>query len=86
MAGTFADKKLQQIAEESSISAAVIDWIKSEGIDSIKRMALAASKEDDVHDSFTQQMISANVEGVKKLGAQAAIKEFWVLCRQNLRR
>ena len=86
MAGTFADKKLQQIAEESSISAAVIDWIKSEGIDSIKRMALAASKEDDVHDSFTQQMISANVEGVKKLGAQAAIKEFRVLCRQNLRR
>ena len=53
MAGKFTDVKMQQIADEATISEAVVDWIKAEGVDSVKRMALAATKEDDVHDYFT---------------------------------
>ena len=71
-AGKFTDSKMQQIADEATLPAAVVDWIKDQGVDSVKKMALAASKEEDVHDSFSGPM-----KGTRKLGTQASIKEFW---------
>ena len=46
-AGKFTDSKMQQIADEVTLPAAVVDWIKDQGVNSVKKMALAASKEED---------------------------------------
>ena len=74
---------MQQIAAEAEIPGKCIDWIKEQGIVTVKKLALAATIESDVQDLLIQPMIAAKIEECRKLGNQTAVKEFWILSRDS---
>ena len=43
MAGAFADKKMQTVADETKITAKMIDWLVTQGVDTIDKMATVCS-------------------------------------------
>ena len=44
MAGAFADKKLQKVADETKITAKMIDWFVKNGVDAIEKWQWCARK------------------------------------------
>ena len=46
-AGQFADKKLQKVAEESQLSADMVEWWKTQKCDTIEKVAVACTEEKE---------------------------------------
>ena len=81
MAGAFADKKLQKVADETKITAKIIDWFVKNGVDTIEKMAMVCSEEKEIRALLIEPMNLADAELCKALGNQAAVKLFWHGCR-----
>ena len=80
--GTFADKKLQKVVEETKLGPKIVDWFVANGIDTINKMAMVGSEEKELPALCIEPMNNADLETCKTLGSQAAVKLFWHGCRE----
>ena len=80
--GMFADKKLQEIADEAGISKDMAEWWKTQKCLTIKKVAIVCTEEKEVRGLIIDSMNAAKSEMVKLIGDQAAVKMFWHLCRE----
>ena len=77
--GKFADKKLQDIADEAGINADMVEWWKAQRCVTIKKVAIACTEEKEVRVSVIDGMNASKADMVKLIGDQAAVKLFWHL-------
>ena len=73
----FTDAKLQKVAVEAKVTEAQIKWFIDNGVDSLERMATAASDEKEVRPLIIEPMVQSSAELCKTLGQQSAVKLFW---------
>ena len=63
--GQFADKKLQDIADEAGINADMVEWWKAQRCVTIKKVAIACTEEKEVRGSVIDAM-NASKDGMVK--------------------
>ena len=67
-AGKFADKKLQKLADESKLTAKMVEWLITQAADSIEKVAVACTEEKEVRATIIDAMNSTEANMCKTLG------------------
>ena len=81
VAGKFADKKLQKVAEECKLTDKMMDWLKTQAADTIEKVAVSCTEEKEVRATLIDAMNATTAEMCKTVGDQYAVKIFWHRCR-----